>query len=817
MTATAQCPDDSTLDDLVADRLDPFIAEQVIAHVDECKACQERLASAGSTPEIRDGLSNLRRQDRGDSSYLREVVANVKSLRSSSSIVDANETGEIDSQTLEDPTSFVNDGFELLGMIGRGGMGVVYKAREKSLDRIVAIKVLSPLLASDPAANQRFLREARSAAAVVHPNVITIHAISEKSRLPYLVMEYIEGVSLQQQLDNGGEISIENVVRIGRQLAAGLAAAHSKGVVHRDIKPGNIMLNAVTGKVLLGDFGLARAAENSKLTRTGTMVGTPAYVAPEVLASDNEADHRSDLFSLGVVLYAMCSGESPFQSDSLLGTLHRVSSVDPVELSSKAPHVPKQLSRVVMRLLQKDPQQRFQSAQEVRLALGADRAGIDLPPETTQPKSTAVDSRDSAFDPSKLSVAAPRSRGRQRRSRYPIALVAVVVSLFLVVSVIVYALIDMGGDNVAVTQNHGEQETIDQPRQAVAQAATPAAQTPEREEHASSLTWPPAPLDPEPASTEWLIVRVNKDGEVTEGFDSFHQLSDGDAFAGELSIRSNDPIEVPQCRIESSGATLRAAEGFTPTLRFAPDEENEGESMFAVSGDLTLDGLQLELPAEIDDDFSLVAAVDSGTVKIDNCRLLVEDAGSCVLSESESTVHIRGSRLHAPQSSAITLWGGNEGSTHVEDCWVTGEIGLQVTCDMNHGILIRNSRLVCQDLLHFDLEIIEDEPGRRTIDAEDSLFCAIRALFTASDDDDDSARELIEDHLDWRGKRNVFSVSSDAFDDGEDPGEQWQTLLREQDSTYLPDSPFELDWDALRAVIEETNIPQLRIESLDSN
>ena len=376
MTANDTCPDDSALDDLIAGRLAEKKAAAVTMHLDQCGRCQQRLLSLESQPEIEVPFPELRQRE-ALSSHLREAIAKVKSMREPSPSPDnRHDTAELNSDIAAHATQFTNDGYELLRLIGRGGMGVVYLARESSLDRIVAIKVLSPLLASEASARQRFLREARSAAAVVHPNVITIHAVSDKPPLPYLVMEFIEGVSLQQQLDRGGSISIDNVVRIGRQIAAGLAAAHAKGVVHRDVKPGNILLNAQTGKVLLGDFGLARAAENSQLTRTGTIVGTPAFVAPEALESSEPPDHRADLFSLGVVLYAMCNGDSPFQSDSLLGTLHRVSSVNPVDLSDSAPHVPPWLSGIVMRLLAKDPNDRYQSASEVREALGSWQSGL---------------------------------------------------------------------------------------------------------------------------------------------------------------------------------------------------------------------------------------------------------------------------------------------------------------------------------------------------------------------------------------------------------------------------------------------------------
>ena len=171
--------------------------------------------------------------------------------------------------------------YEVSGVIGSGGMGVVLKGHDRALERTVAIKVLAPHLASSGAARKRFAREAKAAAAVLHPNVMAIHGVANDAELPYLVMPYMRGQSLQNRLDAQGPMQTVEILRVGGQIAAGLAAAHAQGLVHRDIKPANIMLAQGLERVAITDFGLARAVDDATMTRSGVVAGTPQYMSPE--------------------------------------------------------------------------------------------------------------------------------------------------------------------------------------------------------------------------------------------------------------------------------------------------------------------------------------------------------------------------------------------------------------------------------------------------------------------------------------------------------------------------------------------------------
>jgi len=254
--------------------------------------------------------------------------------------------------------------YEIERVIGSGGMGIVLKGFDTELHRVVAIKVLKPHLANNGAARRRFAREAQSAAAVVHEHVIPIHDVLSDGDTPYLVMQYVPGQSLQARVDERGPLDAKEVLRIARQAAAGLAAAHAQGVVHRDVKPANILMEESIDRVLISDFGLARTVDDATLTRTGVVAGTPHYMSPEQ-ASGQPVDQRSDLFSLGSVIYFMCTGRPPFRAEHALAILNRICNDAHRPVDEVNSDVPADIADVVDRLLAKNPADRFRNAHEV--------------------------------------------------------------------------------------------------------------------------------------------------------------------------------------------------------------------------------------------------------------------------------------------------------------------------------------------------------------------------------------------------------------------------------------------------------------------
>ncbi len=272
--------------------------------------------------------------------------------------------------------------YEVLEILGRGGFGTVVKAFDEKLHRMVAIKIMARGLAATSPARKRFLREARAAAAIRHENVVNIYAVDEQP-IPYLVMEYIAGQTLQDKLDRVGPIEIPEVLRIGLQIADGLAAAHRQGLIHRDIKPANILLEDVVERVKITDFGLARTVDDASLTQSGTIAGTPLYMAPEQ-ALGATIDQRADLFSLGSVLYVMCTGRPPFRASSTLAVLRRVAEDAARPVHEVIPEVPAGLCAIIDRLHAKEPADRFASAAEVADLL---RGELESPrsPRATNP------------------------------------------------------------------------------------------------------------------------------------------------------------------------------------------------------------------------------------------------------------------------------------------------------------------------------------------------------------------------------------------------------------------------------------------------
>jgi serine/threonine protein kinase/dipeptidyl aminopeptidase/acylaminoacyl peptidase len=269
--------------------------------------------------------------------------------------------------------------YEILSPLGAGGMGEVYKARDTRLDRDVAIKVLPQSLARDPVALARFEREAKAVAALSHPNILAVHDFGSSGETTYAVMELLEGESLRQRLSDGA-LPTRKAAEIAREIALGLAAAHDKGIVHRDLKPENLFLTR-EGRVKILDFGLARQlglAESGDThsptaaagTEPGTVLGTVGYMAPEQLRGQ-PADHRSDIFSFGAVLYEMLAGRRAFHGETAIETMNAILKEDPPELSTSGKAIPPGLERIVSHCLEKKPDERFQSARDLAFDLGA--------------------------------------------------------------------------------------------------------------------------------------------------------------------------------------------------------------------------------------------------------------------------------------------------------------------------------------------------------------------------------------------------------------------------------------------------------------
>jgi serine/threonine protein kinase/formylglycine-generating enzyme required for sulfatase activity/Leucine-rich repeat (LRR) protein len=310
--------------------------------------------------------------------------------------------------------------YEMLQVLGRGGFGIVFRAFDDILQRVVAVKVMAPLIASLSPARKRFLREARSSAAVRHENVVQIYEIGEQP-LPYLAMEFVPGETLQQRLDRCGPLDVPETLRIGRQIAEGLAAAHACDLIHRDIKPGNILLEGGSHKAKITDFGLARAADDASISQSGVVAGTPMFMAPEQ-ALGHKIDQRADLFSLGSVLYQMASGRPPFRAPSALAVLKRVAEETPRPIPEIILETPDWLCGIIAKLHAKDPKDRFQSAREVADLLADCEAKLKAKQEMKNVLPTAT-------------VKPATQKGRKKLPRWALTAIEVIVFSLLALAV----------------------------------------------------------------------------------------------------------------------------------------------------------------------------------------------------------------------------------------------------------------------------------------------------------------------------------------------------------------------------------------------
>jgi mono/diheme cytochrome c family protein len=369
------CPAPEHWMELLSGNLAEIDQAALNAHLEDCPRCQSGL---GNLVADRDSWASVARHlaepEPPAEESLQAVVARLTDVINPGDTSAETPVPQDESLSFLDPAEHPESlgqfgPYQVLELLGQGGMGIVLRAFDPTLERTVAIKVLAPQLAALPTARQRFLREARAAACIDHKHVVAIYTTGEAKGLPYLVMPCIAGRSLQQLLDTGESFSVQEILRIGKEAAEGLAAAHEQGLVHRDVKPGNILLEGTERRVRLTDFGLARAMDEPAVTGSGLIAGTPQYMAPEQ-ARGEPVDHRGDLFSLGSLLYALCTGRAPFEGSSPLIVLRRVSDEPPPPIPTFAPHIPGWLVEIIERLQTKDPADRYSSAAEVAALLG---------------------------------------------------------------------------------------------------------------------------------------------------------------------------------------------------------------------------------------------------------------------------------------------------------------------------------------------------------------------------------------------------------------------------------------------------------------
>ena len=688
----------------------------LLEHLDSCASCQQQLdvVSAEGTD-----FSVLASSETPSSSSLQAVMQRLKTgkfatQREEESEGDIIGIGDLDHyfdrhdsiQTLGKFSTY-----DVSSSIGAGGMGIVLRAYDESLEREVAIKVLPPHAARSNDSRERFLREARAAAAIEHENVVSIYVVDEFKELPYFVMQLVDGETLQQRIFDAAPLSQSDIVDIARQSARGLAAAHRRNVIHRDIKPANILLERNTGRILLTDFGLAKAAGTPSLTNTGVTPGTPNFMSPEQ-AMGQPATVRSDLFSLGTVLYAAASGQSPFEASSVYATLRNVCEKTPEPIANFNPSLSSELCEIIERLMRKSPEERFQSAAELEASLN--RVGQSATKTSTQLVKSSRPDKGGLRTPLKLWP-------------WPIGILASCIVLF--------ALMQSGILNF--TQDKKDHNLGD----------------------ASEVT--------SPATDESGVFFVAGSG---RNFNSLDEAIAEVKNDGTIEIRSDDEIHVSEQVIVGKSVSLVAGEDFSPTIV----QTNESAQWLSFEGPmLKLVGIRFQ-QANFSPPFGVnfnnwmhnaFLSID-GDLVVEDCRFEVSNR-SAAIGFYGNECQIRRTKIRAQNASGVK-WHCIEGSrVTTENSTFQGRYGVLSFRSLDNG-----QTALKMDRCTFDTElaILTGKPpmsssstftsdakykikAERCLFRTDQLFGCFRSLRFAESE----VSAFLEDTLEWRGQQNVYA------------------------------------------------------------
>jgi len=546
------CPSTEQLAAALRERQSRAGDAELAAHLAECPACQTRLqelAGGSAWVQVRARAHTAAARPATDS--LRQAIQALES-RSPGPETDTRPTPKLDFLQPSDQPGLLGKfgSYEVLESVAIGGMGIVLKARDPGLDRIVALKVLPPALAANSLARARFIREARAAAAVVHEHVVPIYAVDECAGLPYLVMQFVQGRTLSERIRATAPLPVEEILRIGAQTAAGLAAAHAQGLIHRDVKPGNILLENGVERVKITDFGLARATDDSSLTHDGHIAGTPEYMSPEQ-ANGTDVDQRADLFGLGCVLYEMATGISPFRAEKPLAALRRVCEENPPLAHTLNPKIPEWLSQLIQRMMAKDPAVRPQTAAEVTGELGARLAELQQG-STSNNYGRGVEEN---------------TEGGPRTLKLPVWVAVCIVSLFLVLAL---ALLMRSPSSPQETTTL--QSVVNEPTSA-------------------------AGADGE---TNLIFLLSGAGDQKQQGFASLTEAVAAATPGAIIECRFNGVQSTPTLHLEDKPLLLRAAPGFEPVLMTT----QPGSPLLHTRAALVLEGLILKTkqaqPATLD-------------------------------------------------------------------------------------------------------------------------------------------------------------------------------------------------------------------------
>lgn len=850
MTDQQKCPPTSQLQALVAGTLAGDDEASVADHLAGCKSCQSQIDRMAAPADFKADVAQWLSESAAHSDSLSTIIADAEAdiRESSRELTMGQPTVSVTSNSQED--SVLNGGasqkrgyadvekwleadgepaaigrlgqFRLTEFIGRGGMGAVFKADDLKLQREVAVKVLSPELASNEEACERFLREARAIAAINHDNIVTIHAVGEDAALPYFVMEYVHGHSLQEHLDRRGQLKDSETTRIAKHVAKGLAAAHAKGIIHRDIKPANILIQKDSKRAKLTDFGLARAGGDGSLTSAGMLVGTPAFLPPEAL-EEKPVDERSDLFSLGVTFYRAVTGQLPFDGPTYFATMQRVAKTEFTPLDELVPDISAELRDIINSLLQRDPDRRIQSADELVRWLKSARPEAAERSDQRLPTITVETSSQVAVD-----VATKHSQADARRPL--IVMASLVVCSFLMYvaffregpssneqrievaqndpsplginssgspSVQKGALSDSEPSRTAEaasvliaevnTDDDGVREglELDLPDDGDREASLPV-RTADSTTRASIATKdsPASISTPEPIdvkSKPYVVIAEN--GESQSEFDSLRDaiLSATSGSTVEIQESGRHTIHRP-ISLHNIALTIAAKQGVLPTI--VADLEDSEEPLIRTDSDLSLRGLIVTADGdELDEDVDGSKAgalihVREAMLKCSECRLEAREASPIAVLEKCRSATWIDCELYSLHSVAIHWQPSPDGYLVVEQCVAVSRIFVSSPRLPHSASVILTANAIANDVTFESRDevmeqskLVRNKPSRMRMTVERNLILCNDSLINIEADKAIPVAELAVG-FQWEGNRNtlpatLFTQSATDDEEGE--------------------------------------------------
>jgi hypothetical protein len=634
-------------------------------------------------------------------------------------------------------------GYRILKVLGGGGMGIVFLAEDLRLKRLVALKTMRPNVAESSAERQRFFREAQAAAAVKHDHVATIYQVGEEKGVPFLAMELLEGESLEERLKRQGRLPVAEVLRIGREIAEGLAAAHARGLIHRDVKPANVWLEGPSGRVKLLDFGLARpAADDLHLTQTGMVVGTPAYMAPEQ-ARGEVVDERCDLFSLGVVLYRLATGALPFKGKDTLSFFAALATQQPPPARRINAAVPPALSALIERLLAKERERRPASAREVAQAL---------------------------HDIAQTAPAAP-PRCRRLVVAAALALLAGLAALIVVI----------------IRDRQGRE---------VARIEVPEGGSVEVKDGDSKKDPGQAKLPLADRARPFVLVR--KDGkreEFKHVTGALAVLADGDA----IEVHANGPLALPRIVVVNKTLILRAGQGYRPRLTAAVPPGTDAPWIVVDGGGLRLEGCDLQGPPGVLAFLFTGQRPGTGPWELRSCRFYGGGGGMAML------IHYTGPRLHIEDCLMIpAIWrtfvelGGDKTDLELTNnvLWGLAKSYIQVSQPGDFALRLHHNTFCGSGGPQAVILLPEPQKGSRPIQVE-----AAGNIFPASSwplalpAGKKYPAAVLKESATWQGRSNIYSRPALGLGDDE---LAWKDLAGWNQFWGKPEEDSRLEWPLFR-------------------